>query len=65
MISSSSKMSETPDQAAGERKQTKICVYCGSAAGSDPAHIEAARELGKLMAESNIVLGECRTLSSS
>ena len=52
-------MSETRvDQVTGERKQTKICVYCGSSSGSDPAHIEAARELGRLMAENNIGLGE-------
>lgn len=41
-----------------ERKQTKICVYCGSAAGKDPAHLQSARELGKLMAENNIKLGK-------
>ena len=38
--------------------RTKICVYCGSAPGSSPAHIEAARALGKAMAENNIDLGE-------
>jgi predicted Rossmann-fold nucleotide-binding protein len=39
-------------------KKVKICVYCGSAPGKDPAHIEAARELGKLMAENDIELGK-------
>ena len=48
--------------AAPARKQTKICVYCGSASGTDPAHIGAARELGKLMAENNIGLGKCRMM---
>lgn len=38
--------------------RTKICVYCGSAPGASPAHIEAARALGKAMAENNIDLGE-------
>lgn len=38
--------------------RTKICVYCGAAAGSSPAHIEAARELGRVMAANNIDLGE-------
>ncbi|KAK9419778.1 putative LOG family protein [Seiridium unicorne] len=37
-------------------KKIKICVYCGSAPGQNPAHIEAARELGKLMAEKDISL---------
>ncbi|KAH9998558.1 hypothetical protein F4779DRAFT_605768 [Xylariaceae sp. FL0662B] len=36
--------------------QTKICVYCGSSAGKNPAHLQAARELGTLMAENNIAL---------
>lgn len=41
--------------------RTKICVYCGSAPGASPAHIEAARALGKAMAENNIDLGESLT----
>jgi hypothetical protein len=39
-------------------KQTKICVYCGSSPGTDPAHVEAARALAKAMAANNIGLGE-------
>jgi uncharacterized protein (TIGR00730 family) len=42
-------------------QQTKICVYCGSAAGKDPKHLEAARALGKAMAEKDIALGALRT----
>jgi uncharacterized protein (TIGR00730 family) len=34
----------------------KICVYCGSGPGSDPAFAEAARSLGKIMAENKIGL---------
>ncbi|KAJ8124749.1 hypothetical protein O1611_g8890 [Lasiodiplodia mahajangana] len=34
----------------------KICVYCGSSAGKSPKHLEAARALGKAMAERNIEL---------
>ncbi len=34
----------------------KICVYCGSGPGSDPAFVEAARTLGKAMGESRIGL---------
>jgi len=33
-----------------------ICVYCGSSAGIDPAHIEAARQLGQALAQRNIGL---------
>lgn len=36
--------------------RTKICVFCGSSAGASPAHLAAARELGKIMAENNIDL---------
>ena len=34
----------------------KICVYCGSGPGSDPAFVEAARALGKILAASGIGL---------
>ena len=34
----------------------KICVYCGSGPGSDPVFVEAARNLGKAMAEHRIGL---------
>jgi len=36
--------------------RTKICVYCGAAGGSSPAHMEAARQLGRVMAANNIDL---------
>lgn len=35
---------------------TSICVYCGSGLGTDPAYAEAARTLGKALAENNIRL---------
>lgn len=38
--------------------RTKICVYCGSAAGNDPEHVEVARELARVMAENDIDLGK-------
>lgn len=38
-------------------KQTKIAVYCGSSPGHDPAHMEMARDLARVMAENNIGLG--------
>ncbi|WP_319529093.1 TIGR00730 family Rossman fold protein [uncultured Cohaesibacter sp.] len=34
----------------------RICVYCGSGAGVDPAYAEAAKILGRTMAENNIGL---------
>lgn len=33
-----------------------ICVYCGSNAGIDPAYAEAARTLGRLMADAGVGL---------
>jgi uncharacterized protein (TIGR00730 family) len=35
---------------------TSICVYCGSASGSKPAYEDAARTLGRTMAEAGIRL---------
>jgi uncharacterized protein (TIGR00730 family) len=37
-------------------KLNSICVYCGSGLGSNPAHAEAARILGKAMAEGGVRL---------
>jgi len=34
----------------------RVCVFCGSAVGSDPAHAEAARELGREVARRGIGL---------
>ncbi len=34
----------------------KICVYCGSGPGTDPAFVEAAREFGKTLAQNGIGL---------
>jgi uncharacterized protein (TIGR00730 family) len=34
----------------------KLCVYCGSGNGRNPAYLEAARTLGKAMAEAEIGL---------
>jgi uncharacterized protein (TIGR00730 family) len=35
---------------------TRLCVYCGSAAGSDPRYQAAARELGEALAKAGIEL---------
>lgn len=37
-------------------KIRSICVYCGSSQGNNPAYIEAARIVGRMMAENNIRL---------
>jgi uncharacterized protein (TIGR00730 family) len=37
-------------------KIQKICVYCGSGPGTDPAFVQAARDFGKVMAENGIGL---------
>lgn len=35
-----------------------VCVFCGASSGSSPAHIEAARSLGRLIAEKDMKLGK-------
>jgi len=40
------------------QRRTKICVYCGSSPGYDAAHMEAARDLARVMAANNIGLGK-------
>lgn len=42
----------------GVQRRAKICVYCGASPGFKPQHMEAARELARIMAENNIDLGE-------
>jgi uncharacterized protein (TIGR00730 family) len=37
-------------------KIRKICVYCGSGAGTDPAFVEAARDFGEILAKNGIGL---------
>jgi uncharacterized protein (TIGR00730 family) len=37
-------------------KIQKICVYCGSGAGTDPAFVQAAREFGEVLAQNRIGL---------
>ena len=37
-------------------KIQKICVYCGSGAGTDPAFVQAAREFGEVLAKNRIGL---------
>jgi uncharacterized protein (TIGR00730 family) len=37
-------------------KLRKICVYCGSGPGTDPAFIQAARDFGKLLARNGLGL---------
>lgn len=35
-------------------RQKSICIYCGSKAGTDPAHAESARQMGAVLAQRNI-----------
>jgi uncharacterized protein (TIGR00730 family) len=37
-------------------KIRKICVYCGSGPGNDPAYLKAAREFGEILAREKIEL---------
>ena len=37
-------------------KINAVCVYCGSSPGTDPAFVEAARKLGKMLAENGVRL---------
>ena len=44
------------NQRENPRKIGKICVYCGSGPGTDPAFVEAARAFGKILAKNGIGL---------
>ncbi|KID73381.1 Bifunctional cytokinin biosynthesis protein [Metarhizium brunneum] len=46
----------TTNGISGSTPRTKICVFCGSSSGTSPAHLEAAQQLGRVMAENNIDL---------
>tara|TARA_R110000868_G_scaffold80390_8_gene228425 strand:+ start:120 stop:728 length:609 start_codon:yes stop_codon:yes gene_type:complete len=37
-------------------KISALCVYCGAGSGNDPAHMDAASALGRILAEENIRL---------
>jgi len=37
-------------------KIRKVCVYCGSGPGTDPAFVKAARDFGKTLAENGVEL---------
>lgn len=39
-----------------QSKIRRICVYCGSGPGTDPAFVEAARALGAIMAQNGVGL---------
>ncbi|HEY1310053.1 MAG TPA: TIGR00730 family Rossman fold protein [Pseudolabrys sp.] len=44
------------NQRENPEKIRKICVYCGSGPGTDPAFVEAARTFGKILAKNGIGL---------
>jgi predicted Rossmann-fold nucleotide-binding protein len=38
------------------RPLTSVCVYCGAGFGAEPAYAEAARTLGRALAEADLRL---------
>jgi uncharacterized protein (TIGR00730 family) len=48
--------SATPVPTTPSPQPQNICVYCGSGDGRNPAYVEAARTLGKAMAEAGVGL---------
>lgn len=44
------------DDVTSDKKIRKICVYCGSGPGTDPAYVEAARAFGAILAKNKIGL---------
>ncbi len=54
--SASPPQQRTKSQPAEPRPIRSICVYCGSSPGGNPAYAQAARSLGRLMAERGIGL---------
>ncbi|MBV9348967.1 MAG: TIGR00730 family Rossman fold protein [Pseudolabrys sp.] len=44
------------DVTPAAKKIKKICVYCGSGPGNDPAYMAAAREFGAILAQNKIGL---------
>jgi len=47
---------DSPWLIAAMSKIRNVCVYCGSGPGTDPAFVEAARQLGKTLADHRIGL---------
>ena len=43
-------------EATSRRRVENICVFCGTSVGTNPQYIEAAQELGRVMAEKNMHL---------
>ena len=43
-------------EAISRRRVENICVFCGTSVGTNPQYIEAAQELGRVMAEKNMHL---------
>jgi len=48
--------SSSSGEEPGLRQPESICVFCGSGTGNDPAYVEAAEALGRLLAERGITL---------
>jgi uncharacterized protein (TIGR00730 family) len=50
------KPQSTGKERVAPRQIRNVCVYCGSSPGHNPAYREAARDLGRMMAESDVGL---------
>ena len=44
------------NRSKNSRKIRKICVYCGSGPGTDPAYVQSAQAFGKILAKNGIGL---------
>ncbi|GAB3871646.1 TIGR00730 family Rossman fold protein [Kibdelosporangium lantanae] len=40
----------------GGRPLMRVCVFCGASDGSDPKYLDAARDLGRLLAEAGVTV---------
>ena len=47
---------QCPERTENMSKIKKVCVYCGSGAGTDPAYVEAARAFGEALAKNGVTL---------
>ena len=47
---------QCPERTENMSKIKKVCVYCGSGAGTDPAYVEAARAFGQALAKNGVTL---------
>ena len=56
MVNATSTATGSSASTGGKASIRNICVYCGSGPGNNPAYVEAARTLGRSLAENGIGL---------